>query len=41
MTREEAVLVDTVEYHLEGQAMYQAINKCRAAISAVKAEKEK
>ena len=32
-SREKSVLSETVEYHLDGQAMYQAINKARAAIT--------
>ena len=32
-SRGKTVLSNTVEYHLDGQAMYIAINKARAAIA--------
>jgi len=34
---DKSVLSDTVVYHLEGNAMYHAINKCRAAIAKASA----
>lgn len=32
-SRNKTVLSDTVEYHLDGQSMYQAINRARAALA--------
>lgn len=32
-SRDKTVLSDTVEYHLDGQVMYQAINCARAALA--------
>lgn len=32
-SRDKAILPDTVEYHLDGQTMYQAINAARAALA--------
>lgn len=32
-SREKSIVGDGVEYHLDGQAMYAAINKVRAAIA--------
>lgn len=31
--REKSILADTVEYHLDGQVMYMAINAARDAIA--------
>jgi hypothetical protein len=33
-SREKTITGDTVEYHLDGQTMYRAINRARAALSA-------
>ena len=38
-SRDKAIMADTVEYHLDGQAMYVAINKARAALAAPEGEK--
>ena len=37
-SRDKSILADTVEYHLDGQAMYHAINTARATLASVKGD---
>lgn len=37
-SRGKSILADTVEYHLDGQAMYHAINAARAALRLARGE---
>lgn len=37
-SRDKSITGDTVEYHLDGQAMFHAINKARAALKAFRGD---